>query len=224
MRQLVRRQELFLEQIQLSKSQFVHTLELKAIPGTWRLYMTRKADPAFRAFSEKVWDRDNYTCQFCSFQAHEYQEVVNLDHNYNNNKLSNMVTACVFCTQCLFLESVGSGDYGGGTLIYMPEMSQADLHSFCHVVFCAITNDTGYKATAQSVYRSFKFRSQLVEDKFGEGMSNPNVMGQMIIEAGLEDQNVAENVLKDIRLLPSRAKFRKQIEKWAASALQELSD
>lgn len=68
----------------------------------------------------------------------------------------------------LFIESVGVGGYGGGTLVYLPELSQAELNSLCHVLFCAITNDTGYKSSAQNIYRGFKFRSQMVEEKFGE--------------------------------------------------------
>src|ERR1700694_1589950 len=123
----------------------MHPIELKIQPNAWQLFATRKADPAFQGFSKKVFERDNYTCQFCGFQAKSYQEVVNLDQNYRNNKLSNLVTACCFCTQCFFIETVGLS-YGGGTLIYLPEINQTNLNSFCHVVFCAITNDTGYKA------------------------------------------------------------------------------
>ncbi len=201
----------------------MYPLSLHASPGTWRLYAARKADTAFRAFREKVLHRDNYTCQFCGFQAKEYQDIVNLDNNYRNNKLSNLASACCFCTQCLFLESVGIGDYGGGTLIYLPEINQAELNSFCHVLFCAITNDTGYKASAQSIYRSLKFRSQAVEEKFGDGTSNPAVLGQLLIDSELDNKGLSETMLSDIRLLPSRAKFRKQIERWAAIALDELS-
>ena len=160
----------------------MYPLKLSATPGAWRIFVARKADPAFLSFSEKVLRRDNYTCQFCGFQARDFQEIVNLDQNYNNNKLSNLVTACCFCSQCFFLEAVGVGDFGGGTLIYLPEIKQADLDSFCHVLFCAIANDTGYKTTAQSIYRSLKIRSQTVEEQFGEGMSNPAVLGQLLIE------------------------------------------
>ena len=50
-----------------------HTLRqallLQATPGAWRLYSARKADPRFKAFELKVLKRDNYTCQFCGFQA-----------------------------------------------------------------------------------------------------------------------------------------------------------
>ena len=31
-------------------------------------------------------------------------------------------------------------------------------------------------------------------------------------------------IFTNVRLLPSRAKFRKQIEHWAASALEEISE
>ncbi|HHF7346302.1 TPA: type IVB secretion system protein IcmJDotN [Legionella feeleii] len=200
------------------------TLKLVASPGSWRLYSARKADERFKAYELKVFQRDRYTCQFCGFQARLYQEVVNLDHDFSNNRLSNLVTACCFCAQCFFVESVGVGGYGGGTLIYLPELSQPELNSLCHVLFCAITNDTGYKSSAQNIYRSFKFRSQVVEEKYGEGTSDPAIFGQLIIDSNITSKDVSESLFKNIRLLPSRAKFRKQIERWAASALEEITE
>lgn len=199
-------------------------LRLVASPGAWRLYSARKADPRFTSYEAKVLQRDRYTCQFCGFQAKLFQDVINLDGNYANNRLSNLVTACCFCAQCFFIESVGVGGYGGGTLIYLPEMRQMELNSLCHVLFCAITNDTGYKSSAQNIYRNFKFRSQVVEEKFGEGTSDPAIFGQLVIDSNINpDSDTAEKIFKDLRLLPSRAKFRKQIEQWAASALEEIT-
>ncbi|CEK11400.1 type IVB secretion system protein IcmJDotN [Legionella hackeliae] len=198
-------------------------LKLVASAGSWRFYSARKADERFKAYELKVFQRDRYTCQFCGFQAKLFQEVVNLDYDFTNNRLSNLVTACCFCAQCFFIESVGVGGYGGGTLVYLPELSQPELNSLCHVLFCAITNDTGYKSSAQNIYRSFKFRSQVVEEKYGEGTSDPAIFGQLIIDSGVT-ADVADNLFKNIRLLPSRAKFRKQIERWAASALEEITE
>lgn len=207
----------------MAVNQKKNELKLMATPGSWRLYSARKVDERFKSYEQKVFQRDRYTCQFCGFQARLFQEVVNLDNNYTNNKLTNLVTACCFCAQCFFIESVGVGGYGGGTLIYLPELTQAELNSLCHVLFCAITNDTGYKSSAQNIYRGFKFRSQLVEEKFGEGTSDPAIFGQLMIDAGVDDEERRSQIFKNIRLLPSRAKFRKQIEKWAASALEEIS-
>ncbi|HBY55258.1 MAG TPA: HNH endonuclease, partial [Coxiellaceae bacterium] len=92
----------------------LYPLKLAVIPDGWRLFSVRKIDPAFKPFKQQVLERDSYTCKYCGFQAKKYQEVVNLDNNYRNNKLSNLITACCFCSQCLFLEAVGKDDYGGG--------------------------------------------------------------------------------------------------------------
>lgn len=188
----------------------------------WRIFVRRKEDKAFLPVAKRVYERDVYTCQFCGFQAKEYQEIVNADGNYTNNKLSNLVTACCFCTQCLFLQSVGLDEMGGGQLIYLPELSQADLNSFCHVLFCALGNNTGYQESAQSIYRSLKFRSQIIENKFGAGTSNPSVMGQIIIEYQEQHPDQKIDILKDLRLLPAHTKFKVQLEAWAAAALKEL--
>ena len=201
----------------------MQTLQLNIIPGGWRVFVARKRDKSFAKFSERVWKRDNYTCNFCGFQARQYQEVVNLDHDFRNNKLSNLVTACCFCTQCFFLEEVGQGDYGGGTLIYMPEISQAELNGLCHVLFCAIANATDYRTDAQNIYRNLKLRSKTVEEKLGESMSDPAMVGRILANVLTDPKESLPTWLSYLRLLPARAKFTRQIETWAAAALEEMS-
>lgn len=200
----------------------MHELQLAVNLSGWRIFVRRKQDKAFLPVQKRIFERDFYTCQYCGFQAKEFQEVVNLDGNYQNNKLSNMLTACCFCSQCLFLESVGLDEMGGGQLIFLPEMSQGDLNSFCHVLFCAMDNSTGYQDSAQSIYRSLKFRSQMLENKFGPGSSSPNAIGQMIIEYQSRFPEKKFEILKDMRLLPLQVKFKVQLDAWAAAALQEL--
>ena len=202
----------------------MYDLELAVNLNGWRINVRRREDKAFLPVAEKILSRDHYTCQYCGFQAREYQEIVNLDGNYMNNKYSNMITACCFCSQCLFIESLGLEEMGGGQLVYLPEMTQAELNSFCHVLFCAMGNGTGYQESAQSIYRSFKFRSQIVENKFGAGTSNPSILGQLILEHQVKNPEAKLNILKDLRLLPSYTKFRVQLNAWAAAALEELAE
>ena len=202
----------------------MHDLQLAVNLNGWRVFVRRREDKPFLPVAEQVYKRDNYTCQFCGFQAREYQEIVNLDGNYANNRLSNLITACCFCSQCLFIQSTGVDDMGGGQLIYLSEMSQADLNSFCHVLFCAMGNGTGYQDTAQAIYRSFKFRSQQVEAKFGSGTSNPAVFGQLVLEYEANNPERKSDLLRDLRLLPSYTKFKVQLDAWAAAALAELAE
>jgi intracellular multiplication protein IcmJ len=201
----------------------MHDLQLAVNLTGWRIFIRRREDKAFLPVASRVYERDGYTCQFCGFQAKEFQEIVNLDGNYTNNKLSNLVTACCFCSQCLFLETLGMDDMGGGQLIYAPELSQADLNSFCHVLFCAMGNGTGYQESAQAIYRGFKFRSQVIENKFGTGTSNPAIFGQMLLEHKIQNPDTEFEFMKDMRLLPSYTKFKVQLDAWAAAALEELS-
>lgn len=207
----------------LLSHKIMHELQLAVNLTGWRLFVRRREDKGFQPLATQVFERDNYTCQFCGFQAKQYQEIVNLDGNYMNNKLSNMVTACCFCSQCLFLESVGLDEMGGGQLIYLPELSQADLNSFCHVLFCAMGNGTGYQESAQAIYRSFKFRSQQIENKFGSGTSNPSALGQLILEYQAKFPDASLDILKNVCLLPSHIKFKVQLDAWAAAALEELA-
>lgn len=198
-------------------------LQLAVNLNGWRIFIRRREDKAFLPVADKILLRDNFTCQYCGFQAKEYQEIVNRDGNYANNKYSNLITACCFCSQCLFIESIGLDEMGGGQLIYLPEMSQAELNSFCHVLFCAMGNGTGYQESAQSIYRSFKFRSQLIENKFGAGTSNPGTLGQLILEYQSKNPEAKIDLLDDLRLLPSYTKFKVQLDTWAAAALEELA-
>ena len=118
------------------------SLTLAVIPEGWRLFNLRKADQAFLKFSEKIFARDDYTCQFCGFKSTKHQEITNLDHDYRNNKANNLATSCPFCAQCSFLEAVGKSEFGGGTLIYLPEMTQAELNGLCHALFTSIAKDS----------------------------------------------------------------------------------
>jgi len=203
----------------------MNELQLAVNLAGWRVYVGRREDRAFKAITARVFQRDSYTCWYCGFQAMQYQQIVNKDGNYNNNKIDNLVTACCFCSQCLFIESVGRDEIGGGQLIHMPELGQADLNSFCHVLFCAMGNGTGYQDTSQSVYRDLKFRSQPIEERFGNGTSQPTVLGQLIIEhTARHDAAIPKDFLKEVRLLPSYEKFKVQLEAWTAAALEELSE
>ncbi|MFU8797760.1 MAG: type IVB secretion system protein IcmJDotN [Gammaproteobacteria bacterium] len=190
----------------------MYPLKLAANFAAWKIFTARKSHPDFLAFSRSVFERDENICQFCGFELSEFQEVINPDKNYGRPTLENSLTACYFCAQCFFLESVGQGDFGGGTLIYLPEISQSDLNAFCHVMFNAMAKETEEKSAAESLYRDLRFRSQPMEEAFGEGTSDPAIFGRMLMELNAENQASVQGALeKSIRLLPLRSRFKAQI-------------
>ena len=185
------------------------SLFLQVNPQGWRHFISRKNDPAFLKLAKKVWARDQFECQYCGIVMQAHQEVINIDSTYTNNALSNLATACSLCAQCGFLESIGPSIYGGGTLIYLPEISQARLNGFCYPVFEAIQNETSEETVANKIYRSLSIRAQLVEKYLGEGMSDPMVLGQLLVESDLSCDCSA--FISDLRLLPMQAAFKNQV-------------
>lgn len=199
-------------------------LHLIAKENNWRLFMLRKADKAFLAFQQRVFTRDQYACQFCGFQAGEFQETINLDQNYLNNRLENLVTACPFCVQCCFLDAVGKSDFGGGVLIYLPELTQNQLNALCHVLFAnRVSGNELQDSAIRNIYRSLRLRNQWVDKEIGEGLSNPGLMGQLLIETDAQDPlRLQKHLLASVRLLPEFNAFAEQIETWVVKGLQAL--
>jgi len=198
-------------------------ITLTASESHWRLFMLRKADPAFLTFQAKIFQRDNHTCQFCGFRGKSHLEAINIDGNYSNNKAANLITACPFCVQCFFLEGVGRSDIGGGTLVYLPEMSQNQLNALVHVLFASIVSGNSYSSDAKNIYRSLRLRSHPVEQALGEGMSNPALYGQLLVDSNSQQGRQLHQQLVDyVRVLPDLSKFAPVIELWAIEALKEL--
>ncbi|MBY0544697.1 MAG: type IVB secretion system protein IcmJDotN [Gammaproteobacteria bacterium] len=194
-------------------------LQLSFSLTNYSRFISRKGNKSFHALAKQALARDKNTCQFCGFQAAKFQEVVNLNQNYRDNKLENIVTACCFCAQCTFIESVGEQGYGGGTMLYFPEISQAELNAICHVLFFAVATNSIHKESAQAILQSIRMRSGIVDQILGEGMSDPANLGQLLLDYNANRREPALlQMLSKLRLLPSRGRFSKQIEYWAKQA------
>ncbi|MFN7095986.1 MAG: type IVB secretion system protein IcmJDotN [Gammaproteobacteria bacterium] len=195
------------------------SLQLSFSLTVYSSFASRKGSKTFQQLAKQVLTRDKFTCQYCGFQAKKYQEVVNIDGNYRNNNLDNLTTACCFCAQCHFIESVGDQGYGGGTILYFPEISQSELNAMCHVLFFSIANNSTQKESAQAILQTFRMRAGVVDQLLGEGMSDPAALGQLLLDYTNNRKNPkVTDMLTKLRLLPSRGRFVKQIEQWVKQA------
>lgn len=82
-----------------------------------------------------IFERDWQTCQCCGFKADKYQDVHFQDNNPKNVSENNLITLCIFCHQCFNLEQATV--MRAGVLIWLPEISQIDLHHIMRAVYVA---------------------------------------------------------------------------------------
>ncbi len=185
----------------------MYPISLNASFENWKLFWVRRRHPKFKALALKIWERDNYTCQFCEFHTPNVElEVINHDYNYSHNSIDNLLTACPLCAQCFFLESIGTGSFGGGVLIYLPEMSQNQLNALCMQAFLAIAGKSPQMATAENILRDFRFRSAEIEKTIGDNMSDPARFGLLLLSANLTEDD-RDHMLSAVRLLPVASRF-----------------
>ncbi len=52
-------------------------------------------------------------------------------------------------------------------------------------------------------------------------MSDPAIFAQMVVDAIGVASDKTPTILQNFRLLPSRARFKTQIDRWAQSAMQK---
>lgn len=84
---------------------------------------------------QKIFERDNHTCQCCGFVSKKYQEVLFKNFNKNDKSDSNLLTVCIFCHQCFHLENVSG--MKSGVLIWLPEIEQTTLHHIARSIYVA---------------------------------------------------------------------------------------
>ena len=197
-------------------------IALTAKRGNWQRFTSRKANKAFLNVRDKVFTRDDYTCRYCGFQAKQYQEVVNIDHNYDNNVLANLATACNFCAQCLFIDSVGLDGKSGALVIYLPEINQADLNHFCRTLFCSMLREAPYKGKLQAAYLSLQDRAKVVEEVFGPNTQEPSVFGQTLIDSNLNPNHYKNPIFSELKLLPIRKYYKLQAEYWKSTVFSNI--
>ncbi len=142
--------------------------------------------------AEKILKSDNYTCRFCGFQSAQYQRVVPFEANY--------VTACSFCELVMSLERAGL--MGSGLLIWLPEITQAELNHIARAIYVAKASEDGELVDAAArALDALTARRTDVKKRLGT--DDPLVLATAFHESLTpQERKAAAHRMEGVRLLP----------------------
>ncbi|MFA4995355.1 MAG: type IV secretion protein DotN [Bdellovibrionales bacterium] len=148
--------------------------------------------PSSKTETEKVLARDDFTCRFCGFRSTQYQRVVPFE--------GSSVTVCTFCEQVLFLERAGI--MGSGVLIWLPEITQAELNHITRAIYIARADESSeLAAAANRALDALMARRTDAKKRLG---SDDPLLLTSVLQEHLTDKERKDAVgkLDGIRLLP----------------------
>ncbi|NDE90332.1 MAG: type IV secretion protein DotN [Alphaproteobacteria bacterium] len=157
----------------------------------------------FSKLVQQTFEKDSYTCCYCGFQSRQFQKAIPKDWAVTDPRDSEMVTACIFCEQCFNLENVGP--MASGTLIWLPEISQASLHHMMRAVYaCRAQIDIAPEDIKNCADRAFEVLfNRRGEAKRRIGTDDPMVLAAALLENIKEETfRSRDEKIKGIRLMP----------------------
>ncbi len=151
----------------------------------------------FKAVVEKTLWRDDYACRCCGFRAQRYQRVI---PSFDGSGVKDdFITVCLFCESCLALDRAGMS--GVGVLVWLPELTQAELNHVMRAVYVARESGHPLAATAKHVHEALMTRR--TEAKKRLGSDDPLLLATVLFES-LNDAeyDAVKEKLEGIRLVP----------------------
>ena len=147
----------------------------------------------------KIFTRDENKCVFCGFEAKKYQDIHVLNGDSSDHRLDNLVTACQFCNQCFDLEKVV--EMRSGLLIWMPEMSQAQLHHVARAIYVARISQGSVAEAAKAALEAIMARRE--DAKARVGTDDPFVLATVMRDyLGPKSYGDRGPKLEGLRLFP----------------------
>lgn len=145
---------------------------------------------------EKAHDRDGFACRYCGFKSQQFQRIIP-DNEAGDLPLA---TVCTFCEQVLSLERAGVT--GSGLMVWLPEITQADLNNLVRAIYVARAEKGPMEALATRALDALTARR--AEAKKRLGSDDPLLLATIMRESLTKDEiKNAATKMEGIRLLPS---------------------
>lgn len=173
-------------------------------------------DAAYMEARKKVLARDDFTCRFCGFR-HKTNEVHHANDDHNDQRLENLLTACVLCHMSFHIAFAGIR--GRAKLIYLPDakINQADLNQIVRNLWIAelMGKDDLRQNAAQLLARLEKAE---IHAHAVLGTSSPAVLGDFMASLSDEDYEKRAEPLEGIYLLHLKKAYAPQIKQWCEAS------
>ncbi len=150
------------------------------------------AKPPSKTQAEQILKRDDHTCRFCGFRSTQYQRIVPSTEGF--------VTACSFCELATDLQRAGL--MGAGVLVWLPEITQAELNHIIRAIYVARAEEGSDMAIAGT--RALDaLMTRRAEAKKRLGSDDPLLLAIVLHENMNEAERKASlRKLEGIRLVP----------------------
>ncbi|MEM9469342.1 MAG: type IVB secretion system protein IcmJDotN [Pseudomonadota bacterium] len=148
---------------------------------------------------QKILTRDDNTCQFCGFHSKKYQDIHHIDNNPENVHSDNLLTSCIYCSQCFDLEKVAQ--MRSGVLVWLPEIEQTRLNHIARSIYVARISQGSMADTAKKALEILMGRRE--EAKTRIQTDDPFVLAHVMRDfLGPKHYAMREKKLAGIRLFP----------------------
>lgn len=173
------------------------------------------------ALRDRVFSRDDHTCQACGWRSDRFQEIHHRDDDHRNHDIDNLQTLCPLCHQVFHLPVAAATN--GGAIVWLPECSQTQINLMCIGLFVAMRHPSGkYAGTARLVFSTMESRKTMAHESVGS--SDPGLLAQALINLPPQDYAKREASVGSLRLLPYASRFETQVDYWMATAFKDLPE
>lgn len=147
----------------------------------------------------KIHQRDDNCCRFCGFQSKKYQNITFLNSNTGDMRPQNMATSCIFCHQCMNLQDVSI--MRSGVLIWLPELTQAQLHHIARAIYVARISQGAIAEAARKSLDTLMGRRESAKERLDT--DDPYILS-LVMKDYLTDKqyHLSRPKLDGIRLFP----------------------
>ena len=161
-------------------------------------FFSDKSSDDYVALKNRIFERDDYTCQCCGFHSKKYQDIlpVNASGRFTED---NLVTTCIFCHQCFSLDQVSQ--MRSGILLWLPEITQVDLHHIARALYVARISQGPMAETSKKILDTLMMRRADVRERIGT--DDPAVLATVLRDY-ISRKRYAERDkrLEGVRLFP----------------------